>query len=212
MTRARVRLGLAAVAAGMVAIACAPRGGTDRPPPDGRAQKVTRGMLAVRVSEDGRIEVDGKRVRDAKKLPLETGARVWVTAVSAPTAAALASLGEVADEALARGWLVSARVRPSPASGNPEPREARSAPPPLRILTIGSDGQLVVPAGRVRPEDARSALAEGRCEPGTAVGLHGGAPPAHLFRAAGFLAAAGCEVMVVLPSLRVAPAGDTMRP
>lgn len=195
------RLALAMSAALAVAIACSPRAGTD-PQPAG-AGKVTRGMLTVRIAEDGRIEVDGERLRDAKKLPMQGGERVWITAVSAPTAAALDSLGAVADEALARGWLVSARVRPSPASGNPEPRETRSAPPPLKILTLGSDGQLVVPAGRVRAEDARSALADGRCEPGSAVGLYGSAAPAHLFRAAGFLAAAGCEVMVVLPSLRV---------
>ena len=78
------RIGLAAIAAG---IACAPRGGADAPAPDGRGQKVTRGMLAVRVSEDGRIEVDGKRVRDAKKrvfLIVDAEATaMWIVAESA---------------------------------------------------------------------------------------------------------------------------------
>jgi hypothetical protein len=196
-----------------IGIACAPRTRSgDEAPPAKAEGKTVRSMLAVRISEDGRIEVDGARVRDAKKIPHAGGNRVWITAVSAPTTDALASLTAVADEALSRGWLVSARVRPSPASGAPEPKEERSAPPPLRLLTLGTDGRIAVPAGTVRAEDARSALAEGRCDAGTAIGLSGAASPAQLFRAAGFLAAAGCEVLVVLPSLRARAGGDTIRP
>ena len=171
---------------------------------DDRAAPV-RSMMHVRIAEDGRIEVDGKRVKDAKKLPLPGGDRIWITAVAAPTAEALAALTAVADEALLRKWFVSARVRPSPASGNPEPKESRSAPPPIRILTLGTDGNLAVPAGHVRPEESRSALPEGRCAPGTAVGLNGAGGPAEMFRAAGYLAAAGCEVLVVLPGATIRP-------
>lgn len=204
---------LALASAVTLAIACAPRarGGEEAPRAE-RDGRTVRSMLAVRVAEDGRIEVDGTRVRDAKKIPHAGGDRVWITAVSAPTQDALASLTAVADEALSRGWLVSARVRPSPASGSPEPKEERSAPPPLRLLTLGTDGRIAVPAGHVRAEDARSALADGRCDPGSAIGLSGSASPAQLFHAAGFLAAAGCEVMVILPSLRAGAGGDTIRP
>lgn len=210
----RTSLPVLVLAAGLLlGIACAPRARTGEDESrEKRSSGTVRSMLAVRVSEDGRIEVDGARIRDAKKIPHAGGDRVWITAVSAPTPNALASLTAVADEALARGWLVSARVRPSPASGSPEPKEERSAPPPLRLLTLGTDGRIAVPAGRVRAEDARSALAEGRCDPGSAIGLSGGASPAQLFHAAGFLAAAGCEVMVVLPSLRASTGSDTIRP
>lgn len=209
----RKTLLLALAAALTLGIACSPRGrGGEEAPRAERSGKTVRSMLAVRVSEDGRIEVDGARVRDAKKIPHAGGDRVWITAVSAPTPDALASLAAVAEEALARGWLVSARIRPSPASGSPEPREERSAPPPLRLLTVGTDGRIAVPAGHVQAADARSALAEGRCDPGSAIGLSGNATPAQLFHAAGFLAAAGCEVLVVLPSLRASAGSDTIRP
>ena len=188
-----------------IAAACGPVKQLTDPEPKNEAAPMVRSMLAVRIAEDGRIEVNEKRIRDAKKLPLPQGDRVWITAVSAPTAAALASLTAVAEEALERHWLVSARVRPSPASGAAEPKEKRSAPPPLRMLTIGTDGNIAVPAGRVRPEDARNALPDGRCEGGTAIGLVGAGTPADLFRAAGYLSAAGCEVLVVLPGATIRP-------
>lgn len=192
------------LAAAATMLACAPLRKTD-PETEERSGATVRSTLRVRIAEDGRIEAGGKRVKDAKKLPFPEGERVWVTAVSAPTPAALAAMAAVADEALARAWFVSARVRPSPASGNPEPKETRSAPPPMRLLTLGTDGNIAVPAGSVRPEDARSALPEGRCAPGTAIGLNGSAAPAEIFRTAGFLAAAGCEVLVVLPGATIGP-------
>lgn len=190
--------------------ACAPRpagtaGGTTSgtahvPPPDpGEERTYTR----ISVEPDGRIQVgfEGVVVSRAEKIPAPAkGGTQWLTVQCAPTEKAIRAMVDVAEVADARGWFVVTRVMPSSGTSREglDVNEKRQKPPAMLVAEVLPDGNITLGGWTAASEKVKTLLDGGKCKAEQAVALKGGGTPHHhVFRAAGFLAAAGCEVVVV---------------
>jgi len=172
-----------------------------------------RQFVRVEISPDGLFRIDGHRpgiaTVDGIAFPKAPPA-VWLLASSAPTHEALASLGALLDRARAEGAFLNAIVARSPAGASPT--DGTPSPATPRVATIDAEGLVTlsarregstekVPAARVREQ-----LPSEGCAPADAIGLAPtGASTAQLMDVAGFLAAAGCRVVIVTPGV-AAPA------
>ncbi len=159
-----------------------------------------RSFERVTIAPDGRIFVGSREeplARAEELAALDDGTPRWLTTTCAPTEAAIGRLVDVDEIARSRGWFVVARVQASAAT-LPAPAP-RAAPPALIRATVRADGRIELGAARrdVPPEEARSLLPEG-CRAHESIALAAaGASPGALYRAAGFLAALGCEVVIL---------------
>lgn len=213
---------LAIVVAGAGLAACAPRSvgyppgeGSWPPIPDatagaipgaGRAPSPSdeRAFTRLSVEPDGRIHVgfEGVVVARAEKIPAPPatpGGIRWLTVQCAPTEKAIAAMVDVAEVADARGWFVVTRVVPSsPVSRSPTETERREKPPAVLVAEVLPDGNVTLNGWTASADKVKTLLEGGTCKADQAIALRPGGSQHHqVFRAAGYLAAAGCEVVVV---------------
>ncbi len=157
-----------------------------------------RAFTRLAIEPDGRIAIGfkGDVVSRAEDIPIpEEKGKVWLTTQCAPTRAAIAQLAKVAEVADERGWFVVARILPS---GDKLEAPIHAKPPKMIEAKVMSDGSVLVNGFTAAPDAVRTILPSGGCRAGEAVALTSeGAARDHLFDAAGHLAAAGCEVMIV---------------
>lgn len=205
--------GTAIAMAGLAALAgCAPRprapvaeggaGTSPHVPPAAPGEE--RSFTRLSVEPDGRIQVgfEGLVVTRAEKIPppAAKGGTQWLTVQCAPTEKAIAAMIDVAEVADARGWFMVTRVMPSsaPSRAGTDSDEKRKTPPAVLVAEVLPDGTVSV-GGWTAPAAKVKTLLEGeRCRTDQAVALKGGGVlHGHVFRAAGYLAAVGCEVVVV---------------
>ncbi len=161
-----------------------------------------RAFTRISVEPDGRIHIgfEGVVVARAEKIPAPAGGGTqWLTVQCAPTEKAIRAMTDVAEVADARGWFVVTRVMPSSSVSRPRSEtERREKPPAVLVAEVLPDGNVAL-GGWTAPAATVKTLLEGeRCKSDQAIALRAGGTPHHLvFRAAGYLAAAGCEVVVV---------------
>lgn len=176
--------------------ACAPRTVPEVAPHAGDAD--ARVFTRLAIEPDGRIAVGlkGETVARAEQIPVPADpGRVWLTTQCAPTRAAIDQLAKISDIADARGWFLVARILPSAASIK-TPKHTK--PPKMLEAQVINDGSILINGFSAPPEAVRTLLPSKGCAEAEAVALtSSGATPPQLFAAAGHLAAAGCEVMIV---------------
>lgn len=200
MTRAALRTATAALVAAVALSGCPrptpPAHGAATPEPRATATPGYRTFIRAEVGPDGGLQADGQRVAPAD-VPDPPTDVVWLTATVAPTPAALETLAALADVATARGWYLSARVVPSPGSGRPSGK-TRGAPPEFDAASIDDAGRVTLGSRSALADEVRTLLPGGRCEAGQSISLATkNAKTEDFVVAAGFLAAAGCEVMIL---------------